>query len=177
MGSYLNPGSVLFRGSLRSKIYVDKSGLIEKTNDLICTEQKYVCVSRPRRFGKSMAANMLTAYYDREENTQNLFDKLLISQTESYKEHLNQYDVIRINMQQFLSITNSTDEMLELLQERILRELERKYPDCIKDGQLILSMMDIFSFTGHPFVILIDEWDCLFREYQQNRDAQMMKTL
>lgn len=172
MGSYLNPGSVLFRGSLRSKIYVDKSGLIEKINDLICTEQKYVCVSRPRRFGKSMAANMLAAYYDREENTQNLFDKLLISQTESYKEHLNQYDVIRINMQQFLSITNSTDEMLELLQERILRELERKYPDCIKDGQLILSMMDIFSFTGHPFVILIDEWDCLFREYQQNRDAQ-----
>lgn len=172
MGSYLNPGSVLFRGSLRSKIYVDKSGLIEKINDLICTEQKYVCVSRPRRFGKSMAANMLAAYYDREENTQNLFDKLLISQTESYKEYLNQYDVIRINMQQFLSITNSTDEMLELLQERILRELERKYPDCIKDGQLILSMMDIFSFTGHPFVILIDEWDCLFREYQQNRDAQ-----
>ena len=82
MGSYLNPGSVLFRGSLRSKIYVDKSGLIEKINDLICTEQKYVCVSRPRRFGKSMAANMLAAYYDREENTQNLFDKLLISQTE-----------------------------------------------------------------------------------------------
>ncbi|MCC2743614.1 AAA family ATPase, partial [Phocaeicola vulgatus] len=85
-----------------------------------------MCVSRPRRFGKSMAANMLAAYYDREENTQNLFDKLLISQTESYKEHLNQYDVIRINMQQFLSITNSADEMLELLQERILRELERK---------------------------------------------------
>lgn len=137
MGSYLNPGSVLFRGSLRSKIYVDKSGLIEKINDLICTEQKYVCVSRPRRFGKSMAANMLAAYYDREENTQNLFDKLLIGQTESYKEHLNQYDVIRINMQQFLSITNSTNEMLELLQERILRELERKYPDCIKDGHFL----------------------------------------
>ena len=172
MGSYLNPGSTLFRGSLRSKIYVDKSGLIEKINELICTEQKYVCVSRPRRFGKSMAANMLAAYYDREENTQNLFDKLLISQTESYKEHLNQYDVIRINMQQFLSITNSMDEMLALLQERILRELEIKYPDCIKDGQLILSMMDIFSFTGYPFVILIDEWDCLFREYQQDSDAQ-----
>ena len=58
MGSYLNPGSMLFRGSLRSKIYVDKSGLIEKINELVCTEQKYVCVSRPRRFGKSMAANM-----------------------------------------------------------------------------------------------------------------------
>lgn len=106
MGSYLNPGSTFFRGSLRSKIYVDKSGLIEKTNDLICTEQKYVCVSRPRRFGKSMAA-----YYKRDEDTRALFDKLMISQAQSYKEHLNQYDVIRINMQQFLSITNSTDDM------------------------------------------------------------------
>lgn len=111
MGSYLNPGSVLFRGSLRSKIYVDKSGLIEKINDLICTEQKYVCVSRPRRFGKSMAANMLAAYYKRDEDTRALFDKLMISQAQSYKEHLNQYDVISINMQQFLSITNSTDDM------------------------------------------------------------------
>ena len=69
MGSYLNPGSMLFRGSLRSKIYVDKSGLIEKINELVCTEQKYVCVSRPRRFGKSMAANMLAAYYKKDEDT------------------------------------------------------------------------------------------------------------
>ena len=112
MGSYLNPGSMLFRGSLRSKIYVDKSGLIEKINELVCTEQKYVCVSRPRRFGKSMAANMLAAYYKKDEDTRPLFDKLLISQSESYEEHLNQYDVIRINMQQFLSETHNMEEML-----------------------------------------------------------------
>ena len=111
MGSYLNPGSASFRNSLRSKIYVDKSELIARTNELICTEQRYVCVSRPRRFGKSMAANMLAAYYKRDEDTRALFDKLMISQAQSYKEHLNQYDVISINMQQFLSITNSTDDM------------------------------------------------------------------
>ena len=67
MGSYLNPGSASFRNSLRSKIYVDKSELIARTNELICTEQRYVCVSRPRRFGKSMAANMLASYYEKEE--------------------------------------------------------------------------------------------------------------
>ena len=70
MGSYLNPGNFSFRGSLRSKIYVDKSELIARTNEALCTEQKYICVSRPRRFGKSMAANMLAAYYDRSENTE-----------------------------------------------------------------------------------------------------------
>lgn len=69
MGTYLNPGRTMFRGSLRSQIYVDKSGLIEKTNAVINTEQKYMCVSRPRRFGKSMAVNMLASYYGKDENT------------------------------------------------------------------------------------------------------------
>ena len=74
MGSYLNPGGGLFSTCRRSKIYVDKSGLISKTNDVLGTEQRFVCVSRPRRFGKSMAANMLAAYYGRGEDTEELFD-------------------------------------------------------------------------------------------------------
>ena len=94
MGSYLNPGSGRFRGSLRSRIYVDKTGLIAKLNDWLFTEQKYVCVSRPRRFGKSMAADMLAAYYDSGEDTTELFAGLAVSQSATYREHLNQYDVI-----------------------------------------------------------------------------------
>ena len=89
MGSYLNSGNFSFHGSLRSKIYIDKSELITKTNEVLYTEQKYICVSRPRRFGKSMAANMLAAYYDRSENTEELFQNLSISKDRSYKENLN----------------------------------------------------------------------------------------
>ena len=129
MGSYLNPGNFSFRGSLRSKIYVDKSKLIAKTNEVLCTEQKYICVSRPRRFGKSMAANMLAAYYDRSENTEDLFQNLAISREKSYEENLNQYDVIKINMQEFLSVAGSMEEMLKTLQSRLLSELKRKYPN------------------------------------------------
>ena len=110
MGSYLNPGNLSFRGSLRSKIYVDKSELIARTNEALCTEQKYICVSRPRRFGKSMAANMLAAYYDRSEDTAELFQNLAISKDRSYKENLNQYDVIKINMQEFLSMSKTMEE-------------------------------------------------------------------
>ena len=110
MGSYLNPGSFSFRGSLRSKIYVDKSELIARTNEALCTEQKYICVSRPRRFGKSMAANMLAAYYDRSEDTTELFQNLAISKDRSYRENLNQYDVIKINMQEFLSMSETMEE-------------------------------------------------------------------
>ena len=112
MGSYLNPRSFSFRGSLRSKIYVDKSELIAKINEVLYTEQKYICVSRPRRFGKSMAANMLAAYYDRSENTEELFQNLMISKESSYRENLNQYDVIKINMQEFLSLSGTIEEML-----------------------------------------------------------------
>ena len=119
MGSYLNPGSTAFQGSLRSQIYIDKSGLIEKTNTVLGTEQKYVCVSRPRRFGKSMAANMLSAYYDRDCDTREFFDKLKISQSEGYLEHLNQYDVLKINMQEFLSRSSNVKELLERVEGKV----------------------------------------------------------
>ena len=172
MGSYLNPGGGLFSTCRRSKIYVDKSGLISKTNDVLGTEQRFVCVSRPRRFGKSMAANMLAAYYGRGEDTEELFADLKIREVESFRKHLNQYDVIRINMQEFLSITHDMDEMLSMLQKRLLRELKKQYPEYIDGDYLIFAMKDVFSSTKHPFVILIDEWDCVFREFKQDTNAQ-----
>lgn len=174
MGSYLNPGNFSFRGSLRSKIYIDKSELIAKTNEVLCTEQKYICVSRPRRFGKSMAANMLAAYYDRSENTEDLFQNLTIGKDESYKEHLNQYDVIKINMQEFLSMSGTMEEMLEMLKKYLVSDFEETYPEVhFRDEKnLIQIMKDVFSYTKCPFVILIDEWDCLFREYKQDKEAQ-----
>lgn len=172
MGSYLNPGSKGFRESLNSEIYVDKTLLIEKMNAVVNTRQKFICVSRPRRFGKSMAADMLAAYYDRSNDTEELFCNLAISHSESYRKYLNQYDVIKINMQEFLSSTHNMDEMLSLLQSRLIKELKHKYPAYVDSGYLIFAMQDIFSFTGHSFVILIDEWDCLFREYRQDKEAQ-----
>lgn len=173
MGSYLNPGSERFQNSLRSQIYVDKTLLIEQVNRFVRTEQKFICVSRPRRFGKSMAAEMLSAYYGRND-TKHLFDALKIAQTESYEEHLNQYDVLKINMQEFLSATNSMDEMLERLQKYILFDLLEQYESMRyrDEKNLIQVMKDIFAKTNRPFVIMIDEWDCMFREYAHDTEAQ-----
>ena len=174
MGSYLNPGSERFRTSLRSEIYVDKSMLIAQVNRRIRTEQKFMCVSRPRRFGKSMAANMLAAYYGSGEDTAPLFNGLKIAGDASYREHLNQYDVIRINMQEFLSGTHDMDEMLNKLRKYVLFDLLEQYEHLRfrDEHDLIQVMKDIFSKTNRPFVILIDEWDCLFREYAHNTEAQ-----
>lgn len=102
MGIYLNPGNDAFKESLNSEIYVDKSGLIEYTNRVLGTSRKNICVSRPRRFGKSMAANMLCAYYGRECNSEKLFSGLAAERISSYSQHLNQHNVIFLNIQQFM---------------------------------------------------------------------------
>lgn len=91
MGIYLNPDNASFQEALNSEIYVDKSRLIQYTNKVLKTKQKYISVSRPRHFGKSMAADMLTAYYSRGCDSKEIFQNLEISKTDSFEKHLNQY--------------------------------------------------------------------------------------
>lgn len=172
MGSYLNPSVRSFEMALNSQIFIDKSGLIEITNQSMNSLQRFICVSRPRRFGKSMAMDMLAAYYGKGGDTDKLFCNLKIGKTESYKKCLNQYEVLKINMQDFLSATNSVDEMLGMLQSRLIKELRWNYPDVVDGDSLIFAMQDVYAHTGCLFVILIDEWDCLFREYAQDKEAQ-----
>ncbi len=124
MGIYLNPGNRGFWQSIRSEIYVDKTGLIAKTNQYLNTEQQYICVSRPRRFGKSMALKMLAAYYSRGCDSRDLFAGYKIAQDMTFEEYLNQYDVICLNMQQFL-IEADLGNVTEYLEQEVLRVLRR----------------------------------------------------
>lgn len=174
MGIYLNPGNEKFQETLNSAIYVDKSELIQYTNSALHTTEKNICVSRPRRFGKSTAANMLTAYYSRGCDSSELFIKLKISQDTGFTKHLNQYDTIFLNMQEFLSRTTSMDNMLSMIKKRVLWELLEEYPDFryFDDADLIGTMQDIYQNTKCPFIIIIDEWDCISREYRENKEAQ-----
>lgn len=174
MGIYLNPGNEKFIKAVNSEIYVDKSELIKYTNHVLNTMQQYICVSRPRRFGKSMAANMLTAYYGRGCDSKELFAGLKIVKDESFTKHLNQYDVIFLNMQEFLSRSSSMQELIERIKKLVIRELKREYPDVdyFDDTDLIQSMQDVYVESKQPFIIIIDEWDCIFREYKNNKEDQ-----
>ena len=172
MGIYLNPGTIEFQESINSEIYVDKTMLIERTNAALRTKQKYMCISRPRRFGKSMAVDMLAAYYGKDYDSAALFDGLEISHCETFSTHLNKYNVFKINMQEFLSMTQNVDKMLKVLQKRLIKELKYNYPEYVDCDNLVFAMQDIFSYTGQSFIVLIDEWDCLFREYKQDEEAQ-----
>ena len=174
MGRYLNVTNKGFRESLRSRIYVDKTEIIAFLNRLIDTEQKYICVSRPRRFGKSMTVKMLSAYYNSGSDSKDLFCNLKISKYGSYQEHRNKYDVIWINMQEFMGNYPNVDGMIDHLNKSICRELQKKYeaveytmPDSLAD-----TMYDIFLSTEKPFIILIDEWDSIFRERKGDIEEQ-----
>ncbi|MGN0594341.1 MAG: AAA family ATPase [Hominimerdicola sp.] len=159
---------------MNSKIYIDKSMLIENTNSEIYTEQKYICVSRPRRFGKSMAANMLTAYYSRGCDSRELFSNLKISKSESYEKHMNKYNVIHINMVDFLSDKPNMDEMISEIQKSILFDLTDEFSDVrfYDSTKLVRSLKDIFAKYAVPFIFIIDEWDCIFRIHKNNTEAQ-----
>ena len=171
MGCYLNPPSDGFRQSLNSQIYVDKTGLIAQTNAHINTQQRFLCVSRPRRFGKSMAADMLAAYYGCGEDARALFSGLKIADSPSCEAHLNRYNVLKINMQEFLSMTHNVDEMLTMLKSELIRELCGAYPHA-RSAQLVWAMKDVYAESGRSFIILIDEWDCLFREFGSDAASQ-----
>jgi len=118
MGIYLNPGNDAFRISVNDDIYIDKSGLIAFINSRIDKSKRFICVSRPRRFGKSMAATMLSAYYDKSCDSAKLFQNLEISKHSSYKEHMNKHNVIFINVQKFLRKAGNSANLTSYIEKK-----------------------------------------------------------
>jgi hypothetical protein len=157
-----------------SDIYVDHSLLIDKVNHLIDKDNNKLCVSRPRRFGKSTDANMLVAYYSLGCDSSSLFDDLKISQTKNYQKYLNKYNVIHLNMQQFLSKTKNIDGMISLLTRRLTKEIVKKFNtiDFFDINDLVLTLEDVYNETNNSFIFIIDEWDCIFRVYKEDKEAQ-----
>ena len=158
MGIYLNPDNEGFLQSIRSEIYVDKTGLIVYTNKYLNTEQKYICVSRPRRFGKSMALKMLAAYYSLGCSSAHLFKGLKIEKDKTFQEYLNQYDVIFLNMQQFL-IEAKKQEVTEYIEQEVGKELCEEYGEFLdgEDARLASVLRRLYAKTGKQFIFLIDE--------------------
>ena len=120
MGRFVNPDNEAFRRTLNSEIYVDKSALLEYTNKVINTEQAFICNSRPRRFGKSITANMLTAYYSKGCDSRELFEKYAISEYASFENHLNKYDVIHFDVQWCMMDAESADNVVSYINDGIL---------------------------------------------------------
>ncbi|MDD6825847.1 MAG: AAA family ATPase, partial [Oscillospiraceae bacterium] len=174
MGIYLNPGNDLFFEAINSDIYIDKSMLIDITNKSLRTTNKHICISRPRRFGKSMAANMLAAYYSRGCDSTDLFKNLAISKTEDFEKHLNKYNVIKFDVRDFTEDASGGKAVTQKLIKSLRRDLLKEYVnmDFSEDFTLQEMLKEIYAENRVPFVFIIDEWDCVFRVFKNDTEGQ-----
>lgn len=178
MGTYLNPGNSGFVGILND-LYIDKTGLIALINDSIETPRKLTCISRPRRFGKSFAAQMLCAYYDKTCDSSDLFQDKEISKDESYQKHLNKYDVIYVDMTYIKLFTDNYRTLAVYLSGKITEELKASYPELTVSNELPATMINAVELTGNKFIMIIDEWDAPIRENPsvQQEYLEFLRTL
>lgn len=174
MGRFVNARTSAFQDALNSKIYVDKTGLLEYTNSVIDTTSKFICNSRPRRFGKSMTADMMTAYYSKGCNSEKMFSNLAISKSCDFHKHLNKYDVIHLDIQWCIEPAGGPEKVVSYITENTINELKEYYPEELQNNiqSLPEALSRINAGTGNKFIVIIDEWDVLIRDEALNQAVQ-----
>ena len=155
-------------------MYVDKCGILNYTNSVLGSTDAFICNSRPRRFGKSVTANMLTAYYSKGCDSEEMFSRLEISQAEDFRKHLNQYDVIHWDIQWCMGPANGPEKVVSYISEKTISELREYYPDVLpaENHSLAETLARINTVTGRKFIVIIDEWDVLIRDEAAKEDIQ-----
>ena len=176
--NYLNKGNDGF-ASLRNSKFVDKSLLIAEVNSVMMTENRFLCVTRARRFGKSVAVKMLNAYYDKSCDSRNLFQGLAISNDENFEKHLNRYPVLYLDMTDFVTKYGNDEQLVEHIKRDICEELLELYKGVVMkpNDDLMDLLVSIVNQTGEKFVCLIDEWDALCREGQEKQMDEYVNLL
>ena len=169
MGLYLNPNADAFMQNKNKKIYVDKSQIIYELNDLIDSDDNFVCLSRPRRFGKSMAGNMISAYYSKGCDTREVFSQMKLGQEPGFDKHLNKFNVIKLDLNgwyQNAIVENSVVSLIEEINKSLLVDFRKQFPeiDFEEKSSLTRCIKEVYAETGEKFVIIIDEYDVLIRE-------------
>ena len=174
MGMFVNPDNSAFQAALNARIYIDKSGLINYTNSVLASSDAFICNSRPRRFGKSITANMLTAYYSKGCNSEKMFSGLEVSKSPDFKKHLNKYDVIHLDIQWCLEPAGKAENLISYISEKTISELKECYPGVLKSDIVSLpeALAIINAETGNKFIVIIDEWDVLIRDEAANKNVQ-----
>ncbi len=166
MGIYVNPGDTMFRYSLNSKIYVDKSLMINELNEAIGTDDRFICMSRARRFGKTMMTNLMAAYYSKDCNSREIFERLKLSKQEGWDKYLNAVNVIQIDLQSFYSKTKDKSQVIDNLQTEVVDELREQFPSATLPTNAVIA--DAISIINkkleETFIIIIDEYDVLIRD-------------
>ena len=166
MGIYLNPGNDNFKAAMSRSIYVDKTMMISVLNDFMKADDKYLCVSRPRRFGKTIASNMIASYYSKGCDSKEIFSKCKIAESPMFGEGLNKLNVIKLDINSEYRNALDKDRLIIKITKNIRAEMREQFPHLTfdEDDSVADGIVKIFSATGEQFVILMDEYDVLVRE-------------
>lgn len=167
MGNYLNVGNAGF-AAVRKGVYVDKTNMIAFINGTLGTKGKLTCVSRPRRFGKSFAAQMLCAYYDKSCDSRKLFEDLNISRDVSFEKYLNKYNVIYLDITLFIARAKSIKDVVKNINDAVMAEVVEESGGILKGADLVETLVCAAKAAGEKFIMVIDEWDALFREVKND---------
>ena len=159
---------------LNSKIYVDKTGLLNYTNEAIDTDAAFICNSRPRRFGKSTTVDMLIAYYSKGCDSEKIFENLEIGKSGTFKEYLNKFDVIHFDVQWCIEAAGGSERVVSFITQSVVDELRELYPEVLpeKVQSLTDALSRINAVLKKKFIIIVDEWDVLIRDESANQKVQ-----
>ncbi len=163
MGIYINPGTALFQESINSEIFVDKTKIVSVLNEVVNTKKKFVCVSRPRRFGKTMAQQVLCAYFSKNCDSRPIFENLKLSEVEGWDKYLNKFNVVRIDCNEFSAYVNKTGErsFVNMMTEYVKEDFVKAFPEIDFSNKVGISdcIKAVYDITGDKFVIIFDEYD------------------
>lgn len=169
MGIYLNSESAytLYKSETQKPYFVDKSRMIEELFPLIEEGANHICITRPRRFGKTVTANMISAFFSRAREAADIFDRLKISTSQNYSKYRNQYNVIHISLNDISRQCTTYEEYITRIEQRLVRDLKRTYPQAELDGEesAVDALMEIYTENSeNRFIFVFDEWDFLFHQ-------------
>ena len=169
MGIYLNSESAytLYKSETQKPYFVDKSRMIEELFPLIEEGANHICITRPRRFGKTVTANMISAFFSRAREASDIFDRLKISTSQNYSKYRNQYNVIHISLNDISRQCTTYEEYITRIEQRLVRDLKRAYPQAELDGEesAVDALMEIYTENSeNRFIFVFDEWDFLFHQ-------------
>ncbi len=151
---------ILYQELLNSEYFVDKSAIIENISKRIRTNTKYVCITKPRRFGKTSILNMLGTYFGKAYNSKDIFDKLQISKSKNYRTYLNKYNIIHITLNDLPEDGNTYEHYISLIRESLIDDIKECYPQ-LKDTKF-RKLSELLTATEDEFIFMIDEWDYIF---------------
>ena len=172
MALYIDKGSAGFESVLNSD-FVGKTGVINMLNACINTENRFICVSQPRRFGKTVAANMIYAYYNRKADGKTLFNGFEITKSATYEKYLNKFPTIYIDLNSFAQFDRKL--VVKEFQKIVIKDIKLSYPDLVETNDLKIALGEIHSKTGDKFVLIVDEWDSLIRDVDKEVQEEFIQ--